>query len=710
MSYAISKIVRDIRGVPVPDALVYVYGPEGALASLYNYLGAPINNPLGTNDNGLVEGYSTEEGYHTLKINYGGRERYVEEVLLGRGPLERANSAAAAAEAFTGPTYDTVIAGLAATESGGYFAVVSDGIATVYLNQEGSAIYQRDMVMAGALASADPGKGADLVKFRHNLLSAQAESVKAALERTVWADQFKTVADADDTACIERAIASGASEVRLSDRSYFISDEIVNNRICRLIGKGRQRTFIVQKDLTKGALVFQMAYLQGCGLEHVTVKADAPSEQAPGSSGVGVKVVNCNDNATFRSIDVTNFDTCFQVTGCFQLLLDDFRFLYFRTAGLHLTPVAGLGTEGAGNRFLTGKISNFGFTGDNTQSQGIWIEQASGEFFNTIDVTTVNRGIVIKPPVGSFARYLFMFQVLGDSCLDRNWLIDGTDGVVVANDLIQCWSSNSQGDGVEVRGENIDALSWNGGWGRDCRGHGFVIAGGTNVEIQSCEVTRNSAAASDTYHGVYVPPGSDVIARVLDCRIGNVSTTVNTSRQKDNVHIGAGVTGLVEVSQSDLNDPGVGGLPINCISTVVQRHFRGNTPLGSIGTNTSDRYAINAHSITTVGAGLTRYIGSGGALPGASDSVLLPCRYVAVAGFSVRVPVAPGVGELFTYTIMKNGVATAMTGAIANDEFAVDVPETDAFIMLATDSLSVRVETSGGAAVTYHSVAVVVEP
>lgn len=551
---------------------------------------------------------------------------------------------------------------------------------------------------------------AETSSFRPEGNGAVTETVETALRRFVWVDQFKYVVDIDYTNAIRRALETGAAEIRFMARNYPISDEITISGIQRLVGQGRQRTFITQTNSLKGGLIFNLSFKQGCGLEKLTIQG-AVESQGAGSTGIGLRIINVNDNATFEKIDVTNFAKGIRVDGCYQALIHDFRILYFSDYGLYLSPFTGAAeTAGAGNRFVLGKISNFGYTGDNSSSIGLLIQQASGEFLNTIDITTTNVGVKLQATATSYVRYLFMFQVLGDSCLTNNWQFDAAAGVTAANEMVQCWCSNSQGDGVSIFGENLDGLYWRGGWIRDCRFNGVSISGGNNIEI-TATITRNSAAANNVYHGVLVTGADTGTVRILGSRIGNVLQTVGTATQKDNVRIEASFGATIEVSGCDLNDAGAGGLPINLLSATASIDFAGNLPRRSVGTNTSDRYAISQSSVTTVAAGSTVYIGSAGAQAGVSDSLILPGRDAVIAGLKAKVPVAPGVGEFFIYTVFKNGVATAMTGSLTGSNVDLDIPPTvGAFLVSSTDAVTVKLEASGGAAVTRHNIALVIEP
>ena len=101
MAYFVDGTVRDVDGVPVSDALVYVYAPDGSLASLYDSLSVPLINPVQTNDAGYWAANAVDDGYYTVRINYGGRERLVYEVLLGTEPIAKADAIATALVTYT---------------------------------------------------------------------------------------------------------------------------------------------------------------------------------------------------------------------------------------------------------------------------------------------------------------------------------------------------------------------------------------------------------------------------------------------------------------------------------------------------------------------------------------------------------------------------------------------------------------------------------
>lgn len=106
----------------------------------------------------------------------------------------------------------------------------------------------------------------------------------------------------------------------------------------------------------------------------------------------------------------------------------------------------------------------------------------------------------------------------------------------------------------------------------------------------------------------------------------------------------------------------------------------------------------------TVGAGLTRYIGTAGVgTTFGAQRQTVPKDAEAIALF-VRTQNAPGVSESFTYTLLKNGTSTAIvatmtdTDTSASDKDSVNYDEGDA--------VAVELVTSGAAATTVHHVTV----
>jgi cytochrome c551/c552 len=84
----------------------------------------------------------------------------------------------ATVQALVGPTYASISAGLAATPSGQFFAVVIGDVVSIYLNNAGSAVFQRSTLSATAIQTALDGKAA----LSHTHIIANVTGLQTALD------------------------------------------------------------------------------------------------------------------------------------------------------------------------------------------------------------------------------------------------------------------------------------------------------------------------------------------------------------------------------------------------------------------------------------------------------------------------------------------------------------------------------------------------
>lgn len=558
--------------------------------------------------------------------------------------------------------------------------------------------------LASDILSLAASGGAALVGFLQAGTGAVARNAQNKLREFVSVKDFGAVGDGvtDDTAAIQAAVNAAASRIYFPAGTYNHSALITTPTgvIKYLYGDGAGVSLLNQTNTTLGGVKFNLNYAQGGGISGMTIKSNVAA-QAQGSSGIGLQVVNANDNFICRDFDVLSYDKGIRVDGCYQPRFEQFRILYFADYGLFHSPYTVAGTDGLGASWKVGKISNNGFSGNNAASVGMLIQQSSGEFFDTIDITSTNIGVLINPPSTSPVRYLFMSRVLADTNVTTGWKFDSTaGGVIVSSEFSQCWVSNSQGAGIVTLGANIDDMRWIGGWVRDNRLEGVQLQGGTNIKFVGTSITRNSAAASNTYSGFRVYANVNNW-HLNGCRIGNVSTTVNTSTQLHNVQIDAGTSANWSILGCDLGNPGTGGLPLVNGTTSAQYVLRGNLPVQTAGVN-SDRGAnLTSTSVGTVATNTTTFLGQSGQQTAEADAFLMLGLPGLVFQVVVQTDLDPGAGQTFTYTVRKNGVDTTMTGAITAGQIQA-VITSNQFQVVAADRLSLKLVTSNGAAAARH--------
>ncbi len=148
--------VTDVDGVPVTDALVYVYAPDGKIAALQDSMGAPVDNPVGTDDSGYWGAFTDQDGFFTTKVNYGGRNRLIETVLVGTDPIAKADGIATALVTYTfgyiGIDDPSVPDGV--NEGEGY-VYTTDARVFGAINNGGTGVPKFEILTVASLASQD---------------------------------------------------------------------------------------------------------------------------------------------------------------------------------------------------------------------------------------------------------------------------------------------------------------------------------------------------------------------------------------------------------------------------------------------------------------------------------------------------------------------------------------------------------------------------
>lgn len=133
------------------------------------------------------------------------------EKVAAAGFAAASATSAAFAETIAGPTYASTGAGLAATTDGETFAVDNgDGTVTIFLNDGGSAVYQRRLATTEALGSST---GGELVGFRQRTIFDRLADVVNLLDEGVVAD---------DTAPCAALINAAADKARSEGKGLVL--------------------------------------------------------------------------------------------------------------------------------------------------------------------------------------------------------------------------------------------------------------------------------------------------------------------------------------------------------------------------------------------------------------------------------------------------------------------------------------------------------
>lgn len=543
--------------------------------------------------------------------------------------------------------------------------------------------------------------------------TAVTRTVEEKLRDVVSVKDFGAVGDGvtDDTAAIQAAIdavaASNRGCVFIPSGTYVLAAELlITNPNLRIEGESLGSTVLRQTGGTANGINFNypVSFGQptGGGASHLTVEAGAGFHSGAfygsGSTGVGIRVVNASDNFCVNDVSIHNFDYGVRLYHCWNTRWSSFRILYAAKAGIQIDRnTDGIG---AGNSFVAAKISNNGFSGNNSASEGIRVNCTGGEWFWGIDTTAFNTGIKVAPQtsLNEQALYLFFDTVLADTSVTDNWLFDGTAGKVWSAQCNNCWASYStNGCGVRIIGSNTDSVTWVGGRIRENGTHGFSVgSGASNVSISDAEVASNGKLSAGTYHGVNAEANASGWS-VQGCRIGNYASLLNT--QQYGIYVSAGTGQNFIVSSNNLNGNLAAGLSLNTSSN--NYIITNNLPLDSARFNSNNHEVLSGGSVQTIAPSLTRYLGAVGATEFSNDAPYIVGRRSVVNNIYAAVNTAPGASETYTYTLMKNSVATALTFQISGAS-SYSGQASGAITVLPNDTLELRVETSSGAAYAKH--------
>lgn len=489
----------------------------------------------------------------------------------------------------------------------------------------------------------------------------------------------------------------------LGEGQTNLNSALVFNKPVLLMGAGQQSTILNQTGASADGIVFDYSpsFATGGGVMNLTLLAPSAGNTGTGSTGTGLTVRFANGGFTAEKFDVRSFATGVRVQSSYYTKFRDFQILYAQNTGLLIDSPAG-GPASAGIFVQDAKISNFGFTGDNSASVGIRVLQSAGDFIKTVDITTFHRAWLVRPTGTDVANYLFMSKVLADTSLDDGFVFDGTatsfaDGITAA-EMHNCWAGfQTNGSGLRVVG-GVDGLQWHGGRLRENGEHGIELLGGKNILIQGAHVAKNSKAATLTHHGILVGAGVESATLALN-RVGNFASGLS-HQQADGIRVESGFTGSLQLIGNDCRNPGAGRQGIANQSSAFITMF-GNLPAQS-GYSPPQGVVHGLNSLGVVASGLTVFLCTAGARTVELDAVQVAHAPVSVYRIRIQTENAPGAGQSYTYTLRKNDAS--VVGAVATISGASQF-ETDLFInepLAPGDRFCVRLVTSAGATATRH--------
>jgi hypothetical protein len=513
---------------------------------------------------------------------------------------------------------------------------------------------------------------------------------------------------ADDTAAIQAAInaanSKGGALIEIPAGTYKLSSALTITQPNFIKGAGIGITILVQTNGTADCLYFNYSsFLAGGGLEDISIHAGIKNPINPsvmGSTGNGLRIKKANGGFSSQRIDIRSFSTGIRIAESYYVRVIDFQVLYADNCGIILDTPNG-GATSAGIIFSKGKVSNFGFSGNNSSSIGICFKQSSGDFLDSIDITSFNTGVQIKPTaIDDSVLFLFANQVLADTCLNDSWDIDGTiPNKIGALEFVECWAAFSvNGNGLRIRG-NPTGIQWTSGRIRENGRNGILVEGGKNISILGAHISQNSKTVDLLYDGIKIVSADSISINAT--RIGNFASGLAT-RQGDGIKVDATFAGELQIIGCDLSDAGAGrqGFVNN---SLVKPMISGNKP-NLYGYNQNINHVMQVCTPANVGSGTTTYLGLNGEnITEVNVLFVAPIRGT-ITEMRMQCNTPPGVGQTFTYTLRVS------TAGVINDTSLVGVisgssSEVISFGNIFVDAgqvITIKLVTSAGAALSKH--------
>lgn len=492
MSTLFDGNVLDQNKIPVPGAQVYIYASDGQLASLFDELDQPLNQPVISGEDGYWSAYVEEEGYYTFRYYWGGRERLISaNEIAGRSPLqvveqslEAVRLSTAYAESMTGPTYASTAAGIAATSDGQGFAVDNgDGTVTVYLNDSGVAVEQRTLATTAYLASQD---GAKAIGVKQRGASALLRTAEDALRDIPTLAGYPTVAAAIAAAVASNFVVGVSADVTVNIPSDAATLQIALDRLTPLNQK-----CIITLNIESGHTLTSGVSLAGrnCGQFRIisadsTVSVGFNGDIIEGFKGAKMPRLACLINAISQTsgngIDLNDSTMTIEsgcgVINCYATGLATFNGCRVSADGSNFSGAARNGSTGS---CITAWASFVSADGANCTGSGYYGAQAA------------HGGTL------SFRN--------GNASNAYRHGIRATDAAIIDADGATANGCGADGSGGNVRAFNAGIINFVGGQANGClatlvTGAGLAALGaGSIVNADSASSTGNAGPA--TYAG-----------------------------------------------------------------------------------------------------------------------------------------------------------------------------------------------------------------
>ena len=186
----------------------------------------------------------------------------------------------------------------------------------------------------------------------------------------------------------------------------------------------------------------------------------------------------------------------------------------------------------------------------------------NGIYMARVDHIACGSAVFLRPSNGQGVVAAFFDSVLADTCSSRPGWAFWNNGNIGDIALTNCWAASSTANvGMDFQNPNTNGVSVCNSRIINNDRDGVVIAAGTNIQFESCQVFCNGKAAIGTYSGFAI--GNNVSGfKIIGCDIGlggNIALIGGPVRQKYGIFISQATDDFI-ISMNRLHKNLVGGI------------------------------------------------------------------------------------------------------------------------------------------------------
>ncbi|MFQ5442702.1 MAG: glycosyl hydrolase family 28-related protein [Thermodesulfobacteriota bacterium] len=371
-----------------------------------------------------------------------------------------------------------------------------------------------------------------------------------------WADvrAYGAVGDgvADDTAAIQSAVdaLTGGGTVFFPQGTYKITSAVtVSASGVHLLGTGTGNTTIKIESAAIDGVVFGDGVTQYTDVGCSNMSFTSAITRTGGGAVKFTKIIrgalrDFTINSQFYGIELNAVTIAYIARGDIRnTIAATGRAIYINGAGNDHFISRVVADNPAGSEPLAGLSI--------TQSGAIWVDSC--------DFIHCGRGLLLDVSAGNEITWCFFSNSAFDTCNDDGAQIDTVSGGSIRGvTFSNCWFSSNTNRGVTIgqTSGTVDGIHLVG-----CRffnngTNGLGIAGGSNVNIDSCLASGNSQTVSNTDSGIWIDSGVGNFT-VRNCHSGQMAGFGNT--QKYGIEVAAGASDNYMITNNVVRVNATGG-------------------------------------------------------------------------------------------------------------------------------------------------------